>query len=217
MLSAPIIASTPSSDFRSALRHFTGCAYRLRRYRQHQGGKPWSRSFRCRDGSLLFRAGLCDRSAPTTPTGLWCCTSKVYTPFMAFTLGVWARHPHVPRSREGSSRRGYRIPLVRTDHLLAAPKATLSWRFDSQVSPSAGHQLRGRLAATPTGLPPASPAQLSGHTPPTRSADEALETLTQPCGRAARPRMPEAASNPATVVVRQRRVTIRRNRRPAGR
>jgi len=86
---------------------------------------------------------------------------------MAFALGVWARHPHVPRSREGSSRRGYRIPLVRTDHLLAAQKATLSWRFDSQVSPSAGHPLRGRLAATPTGLPPASPTQLSGHTPPT--------------------------------------------------
>jgi len=76
MLSAPIIASTPSSDFRSALRHFTGCAYRLRRYRQPQGGKPWSRGFRCRDGSLLFRAGLCDRSAPITPTGLWCCIPR---------------------------------------------------------------------------------------------------------------------------------------------
>jgi hypothetical protein len=40
------------------------------------------------------------------------------------------------------------------------PTATLSWRFDSQVSPPAGHQLRGRLATTPTGLPPASPSQL---------------------------------------------------------
>src|SRR5664280_2379815 len=94
---------------------------------------------------------------------------------MAFTLGVWARHPHVPRSREGSSRRGYRIPLVRTDHLLAAPKATLSWRFDSQVSPSAGHQLRGRLAASPTGLPPASPAQLSGHIPPQKLKSQDTE------------------------------------------
>jgi len=166
MLSAPIIASTPSSDFRSALRHFTGCAYRLRRYRQPQGGKPWSRGFRCRDGSLLFRAGLCDRSAPTTPTGLWCCMPRSTHRSWPSPWGSWARHPHVPRSREGSSRRGYRIPLVRTDHLLAAPKATLSWRFDSQVSPSAGHQLRGRLAATPTGLAPASPAQLSEHTHP---------------------------------------------------
>jgi hypothetical protein len=40
------------------------------------------------------------------------------------------------------------------------PTATLSWRFDSQVSPSAGHQLRGRLVATPAGLSPASPSQL---------------------------------------------------------
>ena len=41
------------------------------------------------------------------------------------------------------------------------PTATLSWRFDSRISPSAGHQLRGRLAATPAGLSPASPSQLS--------------------------------------------------------
>jgi hypothetical protein len=40
------------------------------------------------------------------------------------------------------------------------PKATLSWRFDSRISPSAGHQLRGCLATTPTGLSPASPSQL---------------------------------------------------------
>ena len=130
-----------------------------------RAASPGAGGFRCRDGSLLFRAGLCDRSAPTTPTGLWCCSPRSTHRSWPSPWGSWARHPHVPRSREGSSRRGYRIPLVRTDHLLAAPKATLSWRFDSQVSPSAGHQLRGRLAATPTGLPPASPAQLSGHTP----------------------------------------------------
>lgn len=33
-------------------------------------------------------------------------------------------------------------------------------RFDSQISPPAGHQLRGRLATTPAGLSPASPSQL---------------------------------------------------------
>jgi hypothetical protein len=45
------------------------------------------------------------------------------------------------------------------------PKGTLSWRFDGRVSPSAGHQLRGCLAITPTGLSPASRPQLSpGHT-----------------------------------------------------
>ena len=44
----------------------------------------------------------------------------------------------------------------------SSPKGTWSWRFDSRVSPSAGHQLRGCLA--PTGLSPVSPPQLSGHT-----------------------------------------------------
>jgi hypothetical protein len=46
----------------------------------------------------------------------------------------------------------------------SSPKGTWSWRFDSRVSPSAGHQLRGCLAITPTGLSPVSPPQLSGHT-----------------------------------------------------
>jgi hypothetical protein len=45
------------------------------------------------------------------------------------------------------------------------PKATLSWRFNGRISPSAGHQLRGCLATTPAGLSPASPSQLAGHTP----------------------------------------------------
>jgi len=44
------------------------------------------------------------------------------------------------------------------------PKETLSWRFDGRVSPSAGHQLRGCLATTPTGLSPASPSQLDQDT-----------------------------------------------------
>src|SRR5260370_28559742 len=33
-------------------------------------GTPWAVVPRCQDGSLLFRDGLCDRSAPNTPTGL---------------------------------------------------------------------------------------------------------------------------------------------------
>jgi hypothetical protein len=45
------------------------------------------------------------------------------------------------------------------------PKGTLSWRFDGRVSPSAGHQLRGCLAITPTGLSPASRPQLLQDTP----------------------------------------------------
>jgi hypothetical protein len=50
--------------------------------------------------------------------------------------------------------------IVRTGCSLASLKSTLSWRFDGRVSPSAGQQLRGRLAATPAGLPPASRSQL---------------------------------------------------------
>ena len=85
-----------------------------------EGGTPRICECRCRDGSLLFHDGLYDRSAPTTPTGLWCCASKVFTPFMAFARVSGARHPHVSRWCGVGSRRGYRIPCVRTDHLLAA-------------------------------------------------------------------------------------------------
>ncbi len=120
VLSTPIIATIPSSDFRSTLHHFTGCAYRFRCYRSTRRWRPSGRGCRCRDGSLLFHDGLCDRSAPTTPTGLWCCTSKLFTPSVAFARAIRALHPHVSRSRGDESRRGYRIPSVRTDHLLAA-------------------------------------------------------------------------------------------------
>src|SRR3990172_1023879 len=65
----------------------------------------------------------------------------------------------VPASAGGAWRR-CRVPH-RTDRLLARlQKSTLSWRFDGRVSPSAGHQLRGRLDVTPAGLPPASRSQL---------------------------------------------------------
>jgi hypothetical protein len=120
VLSTPILATTPSSDFRSTLHHFTDHAYRFRCYRSTRRRHPPGPCCRCRDGSLLFHDGLCDRSAPITPTGLWCCTSKVFTPSVAFARMHGARHPHVSRSRGVVSRRGYRIPCVRTDHLLAA-------------------------------------------------------------------------------------------------
>ena len=45
-------------------------AYRFRRYRAPQVGSPRP-SRRCRDGSLLFRDRLCNRSAPFTPAGSW--------------------------------------------------------------------------------------------------------------------------------------------------
>ena len=43
-------------------------AYRFRCYRTPRVGSPRP-SRRCRDGSLLFRDRLCNRSAPFTPTG----------------------------------------------------------------------------------------------------------------------------------------------------
>jgi hypothetical protein len=63
-----------------------------------------------------------------------------------------------PLSR-GGSRRGYGIPHRRRPITCSPPKATLSWRFDGRVSPSAGHQLRGCLVITPPRLSPASPSQ----------------------------------------------------------
>src|SRR6266545_3528597 len=93
-----------------------------------------------------------------------CCRSKLFAPSLAFALAVGARLPLVPafagllttRPQDSSS---YGPTTC------SSPKATLSWRFDARVSPPAGHQLRGCLAITPTGLSPASPPPLAGHTP----------------------------------------------------
>src|SRR6266540_3544249 len=93
-----------------------------------------------------------------------CCRSKLFAPSLAFALAVGARLPLVPafagllttRPQDSSS---YGPTTC------SSPKATLSWRFDARVSPPAGHQLRGCLAITPTGLSPASPPPLTGHTP----------------------------------------------------
>ena len=97
VLSTPILATTPSSDFRSTLHHFAHHAYRFRCYRSTRRRHPPGPCCRCRDGSLLFHDGLCDRSAPITPTSLWCCTSKVFTPSVAFARICGARHPFVSR------------------------------------------------------------------------------------------------------------------------
>src|SRR6266508_1078972 len=92
-----------------------------------------------------------------------CCRSKLFAPSVAFALAVGARLPLVPAFAgllttrlQDSSSYG---PIT-----CSSPKATLSWRFDARVSPRAGHQLRGCLATTPTGLSPASPPPLTGHT-----------------------------------------------------
>jgi hypothetical protein len=163
MLSTPILATTPSSDFRSTLHHFAGHAYRFRCYQSTRGRHPPGPCCRCRDGSLLFHDGLCDRFRSQYADGsLVLHIQGLHT--------VHGLRPYLPGSAPVC------LPLCGVDHdavtgflsygptTCSPPTATLSWRFDSRISPSAGHQLRGRLAATPAGLSPASPSQLPGHT-----------------------------------------------------
>ena len=71
-----VLLSTPSSLLwpppTSARRSLTSrllTAYRVRRYRPARSGKLRARVRRCQDGSLLFHGGLCNRSAPSTPSG----------------------------------------------------------------------------------------------------------------------------------------------------
>src|SRR6266542_503859 len=93
-----------------------------------------------------------------------CCFSKLFAPSVAFALAVGARLPLVPAFAGLLTTR----PQASSSYgptTCSSPKATLSWRFDARVSPRAGHQLRGCLAITPTGLSPASPPPLAGHTP----------------------------------------------------
>jgi hypothetical protein len=70
---------------------------------------------------LIVHAHVTHRAASTTrrTTGLWCCTSKIFAPSMAFTQVSRARHPHVPALAGWVTTR-IQDPLVRTDHLLAA-------------------------------------------------------------------------------------------------
>jgi hypothetical protein len=120
MLSTPIIATIASSDFRSALRHFTFDAYRLRLYRQPQG----------RHSLTVIPGAETDlscsiRDCVTVPLPIRrrvhrCRNSRLFAPSVAFAQLHEARLPHESRSPGDRSRRGYRIPLVRTGHLLPA-------------------------------------------------------------------------------------------------
>ena len=118
---------------------------------------------RCRDGPLLFRGGLCDHSAPSTPTGSWVLHLQGLRTFHGLRPSNQDSAPVCPcprrvilTTRQDSSSYG---PITRSPS-----KTTSSWRFDGRISPCAGHQLRGCLVITPTGLSPASPPKLSGHT-----------------------------------------------------
>jgi len=97
---------------------------------------------------------------------------------MAFAREVRARLP------PGPANAGFNLTTRQSDSstygpiTCSPPKATSSWRFDGRISPSAGHQLRGCLVTTPTGLPPASPPQLSGHTPPQLTDRPSLHAIS---------------------------------------
>jgi len=70
-LSAPIIATYGLLRLPLGAPPLRGApAYRLRCYRALRVGSPQP-SRRCRDGSLLFHDGLCDRSVPHRPAGSW--------------------------------------------------------------------------------------------------------------------------------------------------
>ncbi len=121
---------------------------------------------------------------------LGCCFSKYFAPSMAFATKPLARLPLVPclsrgevTAQQDSSSYG---PFTRS-----APKGPSSWRFDGRISPSAGHQLRGCLATTPTGLTPASPSQLRrthGLVPPLAGLAPASRCELQDAQRSEGPR-----------------------------
>lgn len=160
-------------------------AYRLCCSRAPQGGalRPCCRG---RDGSLLFHDGLGDRSAPNTPAGSWVLHLQGLRTVHGLRPSGQGSAPACSRSRgvgydAATGFLSYR-PIT-----CSPPTATLSWRFDGRVSPSAGHQLRGCLATTPTGLSPASPSQLvRTHPRPATAAAVPTKSAARRCVRAPR-------------------------------
>jgi hypothetical protein len=163
MLSTPITATTTSSDFRSALHHFP---------EQPVISVATSRSTPDWRPGAIYAGAETDlpRSVPNcayVPIPIRrrvprCCPSKVFAPSMAFARVRGARLPHwsafagtITTLTQDSSSYG--------PYACSPPKqATLSWGFDSRVSPSIAHQLHGCLVITMTGLSPASSTQLRG-------------------------------------------------------
>src|SRR6195952_3448310 len=119
VLSTPILATTPSSDFRSTLHHFAGHAYRFRCYRSTDDGTRRAlvagvetdlscSTMGCVIVPLPLRRRVSGAAHPRSSHRPW------PSPLSA---GLGTRLSPAVR---GGSRRGYRIPLVRSDHLLAA-------------------------------------------------------------------------------------------------
>jgi hypothetical protein len=169
-----------SSDSRSALHPFTGSLL--------MGVAPTGHRSLAACGHLAGAETGLSRSMidcatvppPLRRRVLGRCWSKFFTPSMSFAQVVRARLPLGPRLRRGVDDAAEFL-IVRSGCSLASLKSALSWRFDGWVSPSAGHQLRGRLAATPTGLPPASRSQLL-RTHTTGTPTPAPPAGSGPCG-----------------------------------
>jgi hypothetical protein len=184
MLSTPIIARMTSSDFRSTLHHFPGPpVIGVATSRSTPGWQPEAIDAGAETDLPRSVLNCAYVPIPIRRRVPRCCTSKVFTPSMAFARVRGARLPHwsafagtITTLTQDSSSYG---PYACSPPL----QATLSWGFDSRVSPSIAHQLHGCLVITMAGLSPASSTQLRG-TPNAKCRNRFARTgeIADPCG-----------------------------------
>jgi hypothetical protein len=165
-LSTPVIATTTCADFRCAQDRFVSCTYRPRLLPGATGWLARSHQRRCADGSLLFHARLCARSAPLTPDGSSGLHNQDLHPFHGLRPIGRGSAPSPVRRKTAGSVTTLQDSLQATDHALARPPRGLCRGASTlRISPRAGHQLHGCLVTTVAGPPPASRTQLPGRTP----------------------------------------------------
>ena len=134
VLSTSITATMPSSDFRSTLHHFTGSPLIGFAATEHR------RSATCGHNAGAETDLSCSvLSCTTVPPSIrrrvpGCCTSKVFTPSMAFTPVVRARLPLFPLASRGrlTTLQG---SLDAADRLLARPPKGLCCDASTVGSP----------------------------------------------------------------------------------
>ncbi len=187
-MSAPVTATTASSDFRSTLHHFTGLpligfaatGHRRLATRSHTAGVKTDLS--------CFAVGCVHVPRPLRRRVPECFTSKTFTPSMAFAREIGARLPLGPCSRRGNLTTR-QTSLNAADRTLARPPKGLC--HDASTVGSPLPSATSYRAAWP--LPgPDSHRQvhddLSGHTP--------LQFPGQPSDRST-PLTPGGSSTPA--------------------